>query len=145
MKEFPTRKHPRLKAFDYSQSGAYFITFCVKDRHEMLGKLVGRDALGAPYVELSEYGVVVDNEIRNTPLFYTGVAIDKYIIMPNHVHMIVILQKNYGAPRASRPTTISTILAIIKRKTNKEFGFDLWQTSFHDHIIRSEEEYQMIW
>ena len=48
MKKLPIRKHPRLKGYDYSQNGAYFITFCVKDGHEMLGRVVGRDALGAP-------------------------------------------------------------------------------------------------
>ncbi len=43
MENLPIRKHPRLKGFDYNRSGAYFITFCVKDRHEMLGKIVGRN------------------------------------------------------------------------------------------------------
>ena len=72
-KELPVRKHPRLKGFDYNSNGAYFITFCVKDRHEMLGRIVGRDAPGAPFVELSEYGKTIYNEITETPLHYKDI------------------------------------------------------------------------
>jgi len=69
--------------------------------------------------------------------------------MPNHVHIIVCV-KNYnattndGAPRASRPTTalIPNIVGILKRKTNKSYGFQMWQDRYHDHIIRDKEEYQ---
>ena len=144
-KEEPKRKHPRLKGYDYSQNGAYFITFCVKDRLYMLGEVVGRDALGAPIMRLSEYGKTLQNEIEETPLHYDNLTIDNYVIMPNHVHMIVAITGD-GAPRASRPTAlVPRIVAIIKRKTNKIYGFDMWQTSYHDHIIRDEAEYLRTW
>ncbi len=164
MKELPVRKHPRLTDYDYSAKGAYFITFCVKDRHELLGKLVGRDAPGAPTsklnapgaptVKLSEHGRIIDREIMKTPSYYTNVFIDKHVVMPNHVHMIIIVADGApkasnlttGAPGASRPTMlIPSIISAIKRKTNKAFGFDMWQTSYHDHIIRNEDEYNHIW
>lgn len=153
MKELAARKHPRLTGYDYSQSGAYFITFCVKDRHELLGKVVGRDAPGAPITQnlpsmhLSEYGVVIYKEIAETPLHYNNVSIDNFVVMPNHVHMIISIQDEDSAPGASRPTTamIPRIVAIIKRKTNKEYGFHMWQSSYHDRIIRDVAEYQRIW
>ncbi len=147
MKELPVRKNIRLKEYDYSSNGAYFITLCVKDRHEMLGKIiVGSDALGAPFIELSEYGKFVNKEIEETSLHYAGIAIDKFIVMPNHVHIIIMVDRD-GAPRASRPTTalIPTIVTALKKKTTKTLGFDFWQTSYHDHIIRDEEDYQNHW
>ncbi len=108
--------------------------------------IVGRDALGAPFVQLSEYGTIVHNEIEETPLYYEDVSINKFIVMPNHIHMIVIINRNDSAPRASRPTTalISIIISMLKKKTDKKIGFKIWQRSYHDHIIRDEEEYQKI-
>ena len=114
----------------------------------MLGRIVGRDAPGAPcVVELSEYGQVIHKEIEDTPLYYSYISIEKFVVMPNHIHMIVLIDGNDGAPRASRPTSawIPKMICIIKRKTNKIYGFNMWQTSYHDHIIRSEEEYLRIW
>ena len=147
MKNFPVRKHPRLKDYDYNQNGAYFITFCVKEKHEMLGRVVGRDAPGAPFLELSDYGKTVRQEIDETQKHYDGVTVDKYVVMPNHVHMLISVNRDDGAPRASRPTNalIPAIVAVIKKNTNRAFGFDMWQHSYHDHIIRGEDEYRRIW
>jgi REP element-mobilizing transposase RayT len=173
-KRFPRRKQNRLQGYDYSQAGCYFITICVKDKHELLGYTVGRDALGAPdikcddtpYVHLSEHGRIVQNEIEKTQEHYENIVIPEFVVMPNHVHMIIVIENddmprvndngalrvndngapradNNGAPRASRPT-ISNIVGIIKRKTNKVCGFNMWQTSYHDRIIRTEEEYKQI-
>ena len=92
-KELPVRKHPRLEGYDYSSNGAYFITVCVKDRHEMLGSVVvGRDVFIAPSVELSEYGRVVDKHINIINSLGKGIWVDKYVIMPNHIHMIAMIE-----------------------------------------------------
>ncbi|MCL1858127.1 MAG: hypothetical protein FWF92_02695 [Oscillospiraceae bacterium] len=151
-KELPVRKHPRLKNYDYSSNGAYFITMCVEGRHEMLGQIVGRDAPGAPFVELTEYGKIIRKEIGDTHLHYKNVIIDKFIVMPNHIHMIILIQNENkinenGAPRASRPTSalIPNVIGILKRKTNKKYGFQMWQDSYHDHIIRDREDYRIKW
>ena len=160
MRNLPIRKHPRLKRYDYSSNGAYFITFCVKDGHETLGEIVGRDALGAPcphrnipYIQLSEYGSALQKEIEDTHLYYDNIFVDKFVVMPNHVHLIIMIKHNQnavdedGAPRASRPTNmlIPNFIAILKKKTNRIYGFDMWQRSYHDHIIRNESDYQRIW
>jgi len=159
-KELPVRKSVRLEGFDYSQNGAYFVTICVKDGHEMLGRIVGRGDLDAPCVELSKYGFIVRNYIENIESHYNGVRIDKYVIMANHIHMIVIVNRDNhmgsadkctmrgdGASRSPRPTNalIPTIVRAFKKLTDREFGFNMWQTSYHDHIIRNESEYQKIW
>ena len=145
-KEFPVRKSPRLKGHDYNSNGAYFITFCVKDRHEMLGRIVGRDDPGAPCLELSEYGLVAKKYIESIEKHYNGVCIGKYVIMTHHIHMIILVERD-GAPGSSRPTTalIPNIIAAFKKLTNKEFGFNMWQTSFYDEIIRNEQAYRNIW
>jgi REP element-mobilizing transposase RayT len=155
MKYQPVRKHPRLKGYDYSQNGAYYITFCVKNRHEMLGQIVecnGNDA----HILLSEYGKTVKKYIEQIEPHYNGVVVDKYVIMTNHVHMIIVInesdndnkmRKNNGASWSPRPTNalIPNIMQAIKKLTNIEFGFNMWQTSYYDHIIRNEASYKRIW
>ncbi len=147
--DMPKRKRLRLKGYDYSQNGAYFITLCVKNHSPLFGHIiVGRDAPGAPSVQLTEYGMIVYKEIGETPSHYEGVTIDNFVVMPNHIHMIVSVHRDNGAPRASRPTTaalIPTIIAALKKKTTKLIGFSVWQTSYHDHIIRSTRDYHKIW
>jgi REP element-mobilizing transposase RayT len=139
------RKHPRLKGYDYGNNATYFVTFCVKNNQRLLGAFVGRDALGAPMLVLSTQGQIIHDEIKATEAFYDGkVSIDNFIVMPNHVHMLISIQGNHGAPRASRPT-IPGIIGIIKRKTNEIYGFKMWQDSFYDHIIRNSLDYQTHW
>jgi len=155
----------RLDGFDYCRNGAYFVTICVKNGHEMLGKIVGRGDLDAPYVELSRYGMIARKYIENIEPHYDGVTIEKYVIMTNHIHMIVMVKrvnpignadtgasndgdssKEAGASRSPRPTNalIPNIVRAFKKLTDREFGFNMWQTSYHDRIIRDESEYQKI-
>ncbi|MEG0035657.1 MAG: transposase, partial [Oscillospiraceae bacterium] len=93
--------------------------------------------------ELSKFGDVTDHAINEIPKHYPSVSVDKYIIMPNHVHMILRLYDNDG--RAMRAPTIATIINQMKGYTTKQIGFSLWQKLYHDHIIRTEEEYEKIW
>jgi REP element-mobilizing transposase RayT len=149
VKELPVRKHPRLKGYDYSKAGAYFITFCVKDKHEMLGQIaVGRGILDAPLVELSEHGKVLMGAIEFMNNNNNELTIEKYVIMPNHVHLIVLINDlSNGASGMPRPTNalIPKLVSSIKRFSNKQAGFNMWQRSFHDHIIRDDKEYLRIW
>jgi len=146
--ELPTRKHPRLKEYDYNSAGGYFLTICVEDMRKLLGEVVGRYDSGAPYVQLSKYGLVAQKYLEQIELSYQNVFVDKYVVMPNHIHILIRISQdiitpiNGGAPRSSRPTSmISRILTAFKKLTNKEFRFNMWQDSFHDHIIRNEEDY----
>ncbi|MBR2354559.1 MAG: transposase [Clostridia bacterium] len=140
-KEFPKRKPTRLKDFDYNQAGAYFVTVCTEHRENILS-VVGGDA---PQIELLPYGMIVDrcvNQLRN---FYEDITVDRYVIMPNHIHVILILSDD-GASRTSPPTRqhsrVSSFVSTFKRFCNKEYGRNIWQTSFHDHIIRDREDYE---
>jgi len=140
MKERPVRKNIRLKGYDYSRTGAYFVTICVKDKHELLGEVVGA-ATCRPYVVLSEYGAIIKSSIQKIPSIYGSVQVERYVIMPNHIHMMIRIS-DHGRQIAA--PTVSLIVSNMKRAVSMQTGFSLWQKSFHDHIIRTEEEYHRI-
>ena len=147
----PKRKQNRLRGYDYGRAGYYFITVCTGQRAELFGEVappdVGRDDPGAPLVRLSSYGEIVEKYICSIQASYENVCVDKYVIMPNHVQLIIRVNRSAdGPPRSARPTQlIPRIIAAMKRFSNQEAGFDMWQTSYHDHIIRDEADYRRIW
>ena len=138
----PKRKSTRLKNFDYSSNGAYFVTICTQNKEKILCNIVGGDAHIAPSVELKSYGKTVDRYINNISSKYPHITVDKYVIMPNHIHLMIRID---GMMWASSPTTISDIVRSIKILTTKETGKSIFQRSFHDHIIRNEADYLKIW
>ena len=132
--DLPSRKQNRLENFDYNQSGAYFVTICVKDRKRILCDIVGDDAHIVP----KKHGTIVEKYIRNVP------EIKKYIIMPDHIHFIIEIEN--GSMRASTPTkNVSNIVRSIKTLTTKEIGKPIFQRSYYDHIIRNQKDYNDIW
>jgi REP element-mobilizing transposase RayT len=154
MRDLPVRKYPRLKDYDYCQSGAYFVTFCTRDRHELLGQVVGSGFHPRPSVELTELGVEVQNAIEYVQSnSNNAIIISKYVIMPNHVHMIVILSPaRLGDTVGDGTPTLQSLVGRIKSYTTKRWNvmggtehFSFWQRSFHEHIIRNESEYHAIW
>jgi REP element-mobilizing transposase RayT len=144
--EFPVRKNIRLQGYDYSQAGSYFITICVKNGQEMLGKVVVGDApLRVPIVELTEYGVFAKTQIEKINHVYPYVSVDKYIIMPNHIHMIAVIIDGTRGGASPTKAVIPQIVQSLKSMTTRHFGFSMWQRSYHERIIRNEEEYRVIW
>ena len=140
------RKNNRLKDFNYSQNGAYFITVCTENKKCILSSIVGRGDPDTPQIVLSETGNIVKENIAKMNSIYSDVKINKYIIMPNHIHLIITVQcDNNGALGSPRPTNsnnlISNHIRALKRFTNKQANTNIWQTSFYDHIIRNEEDY----
>ena len=146
--ELQKRKPNRLKDYDYSQNGAYFITICTHNRECILSKIVkptnvGNAVLGIPLVELLEYGKITEKIISQMCNYYDYMRIEKYIIMPNHIHLIIRIGID-GVPRTAHPT-ISRFIGLMKRYINNEIGKNIFQKSFYDHIIRDENDYQRIW
>ena len=93
-------------------------------------------------LRLSVIGKIVEHYIRTIPGAYPYVSIDSYVIMPNHVHMLISVLRDDGAPRSSRPTElVPRIIAVLKRFSNQDAGRNLWQRSFYDHIIRDDTDY----
>lgn len=146
--DLPKRKPTRLEEYDYSTPGAYFITICVKDRKELLSKIVGNGVLDVPKNILTKHGEIADKYINQMNEFYDSIFVDKYVIMPNHIHLILSLTiPENGTSGTPSPTNsvVSKFISTFKRFCNKEFGENIWQRSFHDHIIRGEEDYKKIW
>ena len=140
-KVLPKRKPNRLNGYDYSSCGAYFITVCTKDKQKLFWKNVGAP-IGRP--SLSEYGIVVEKAIKNIGIKYPMISVDKYVVMPNHIHIILVINANkYGRPMGA--PTISTVINQMKGYVTKQIGFSVWQKLYHDHIIRGQADYDEIW
>ena len=139
------RKGNRLAGYDYSQNGANFITICAKDNTQIFGHIrVGDGPLAVPHVQLSHNGKIVDTFIQNIPKTNDALSVPHYVIMPNHVHLILVIQaQGSGTPRAASPT-VAKVVNALKGLSSKKAGFSLWQRSYHDHIIRNEKSYLMI-
>ena len=144
--ESPKRKPTRLKNHDYSQNGYYFVTICTQNHKCILSNIVGE---GFPLLQLTPNGKIAEKYILNINEKYNCVKIDKYVIMPNHLHIILQIE-NDG--RGDPSPTIPTILGWLKYNITKEinlsdniYGNKIFHRSFHDHIIRGEDDYLKIW
>jgi REP element-mobilizing transposase RayT len=163
-KDLPKRKDLRLKHYDYSSAGAYFVTICTKDRKRILSNIikpsVGVGALDdplngflnepqIPQIQLTEIGKVTEKYLlssENIP----GVKIDRYVIMPDHIHVIIFLypdkytSRKDGSSRAPTPTNemLPHIVSTFKRFCNREIGNNIFQRGYMEHIVRDREDYE---
>ena len=161
--EIPTRKTTRLETFDYNSVGAYFITICTQDKAHLLSQVklsyVGTGVPDGPQanreiiVELTEYGKIADKYINQLNDFYESISVDDYIIMPNHIHLLINIRENgpSGTPvptelvcieNSTQNSVISRFISTFKRFCNKEYGKNIWQMRSYDHIIRDEKDYE---
>ena len=140
MEDLANRKPTRLKGYDYSTPGAYFVTVCTKGKSCVLSDIVGEGLCALPVNKLTTIGNEVERCIEYIGENYPGVKIDKYVIMPNHIHMIIVLDNagGHGNP------PLQNIIGQLKSYTTNKYGKPLWQRSFHDHIIRGEKDYLKI-
>ena len=154
MEELEKRKTPRYQSFDYNRVGVYFITICTQSRRPILSRIVGTGVLDCPRVELTRYGKIADKYIKQLNDFYDHLSIEAYVIMPNHIHLLLCVKENKkttqnGQSRTPVPTnvertntTCSQFVSTFKRFCNKEYGENIWQARFNDHIIRNREDYE---
>ena len=154
MRDLPERKQsPRLGGWNYRAPGRYFVTICSHEKHPIFG------AIENDQMNLNDIGRIVRREWTNIPSFYQKVAIDEFIIMPNHLHGIIILKPPAEAPPVrsrlcrDRPSGahLSRIIGNFKSYTSRhinsafgEPGNSIWQKSYHDRIIRSDDELEKI-
>ncbi len=137
------RKRIRLENYDYSSDGAYFVTVCVIRKDISLWKNVAANCVRQNITqELSDIGKLVDNEIQKIETIYDSVTVDKYCIMPDHIHMILLIDTKW---RTQFAPTISRVIKQFKGAITKKLGFSIWQKSFNDEIIRNEKAYLEIW
>ena len=145
----PKRKPLRLKNFDYDTPTAYFITICTHNRKKMLSQIVGAIHESSE-LKLTKYGVVVENVINSIPK-HINAKIEKFVIMPNHIHLLVFVGERTirESPLRVR-TAVSKLVGYIKMRASKLIrieseGIDVWQRGYHDRIVRDREEYEKIY
>ena len=141
---YPVRKKNRLTGFDYGSPNAYFITICTHQRQKLFWTAVGATTGRPPDMPLSRHGQIVRSAIEAIPQRYPAYILEHYVIMPNHIHLLLRIQADeYGRPMVA--PTVSTVIAQMKGAVSKRVGMSIWQKSFHDHIVRTEADYQEIW
>ena len=145
----PKRKPNRLQGCDYSSNGVYFVTICTQNKECVLSRIVGDGVLDVPKMMLSKYGKAVDEQIALMDSVYDNVIVEKYVIMPNHIHLLMRVENKSESGTSRTPSPTNSVIAIfvstLKRFTNKNVGKKLWQRSYYDHIVRNENEYLKIW
>lgn len=130
------RKSPRLEGYDYAQSGGYFVTICTHNRQHLFGHIE------TTTITLSPAGLIAESRWLAMPEHHPHVVLDKFIIMPNHVHLIVFLDNDTGQ-NSSLSSVISSYKSSVTRHIRQQLAQDnlpVWQGRFHDHIIRNENE-----
>jgi putative transposase len=160
------RRSIRLKGYDYTQLGAYFVTICTQNRACLFGEVVDGTML------LNDAGRMIQTAWDDIPVHYAGVAIDAFVVMPNHIHGIVVLvgaapcgrpplgqASSSGQARGPTPTMAISLPDVVHRfktLTTKQyadgvkqsgwlpFPGHLWQRNYYEHIIRDEESLSRI-
>jgi len=162
MNKYQRRKHTRrsirLKGYDYSRSGAYFITICTIDRTCLFGDIIDCAMV------LNKQGTIVADEWCKTPRIRREIELDAWMVMPNHFHGIVILRSGRCrsdrpeckgdrpvAPTGPLPRSLGALIAGFKSAVTKRInelqntpGAKLWQRNYYEHIVRNENELNQI-
>ena len=132
--ELAKRKSPRISGFDYSKPNYYFVTICSHEKECIFGEPES----------LNHNGKAAELCLQRIQDIYPWIRVDKYVVMPNHVHVILIADESEKhVPITSVVGQYKMAVTKMVRKLNPEKI--VWQRSFHDHIIRSEKSYEKIW
>ena len=150
--DFPKRKPVRLPDYDYSAPGAYFVTVCTQDRRCVLSRITVGALHEAPAVslQLTETGRIVKEVIEMLPSRYPGLTVDNSVIMPNHIHLLLRIDAERARPEAPLRADggrflLSKTIGYLKMNSSKRFhqkypNLPLWQRSYHEHVIRNEDQ-----
>ena len=121
-----------MRDYDYSTPNYYFVTICTKGKMCLFGTEIG----------CGHYGKIAEQGLLEIPRHFAGVRIDKYIVMPNHVHAIVVLGEN----AKNLSMVVGQYKSYVTRCIHKlDPMLEVWQKSYHDHVIRDQKGYEQIW
>ena len=129
---FATRKPTRIPKYDYTNDNYYFITICTHEKECIFGTVE----------QLNQLGEIAMQDLQNIENCYEGVRIDNCIVMPNHVHAIIVLE--------NANTSLNQVIGLYKSGVSRKIrkivpDMQVWQRSYHDHIIRNQAAYEKIW
>ncbi len=153
MEKLPTRKPTRLKDYDYSTPGAYFITICTKDRQnifwdgnidltEFYWSAVGANCVRPQKLPLSKTGKTVMQELEVWNNTYPNVSLHSFVVMPNHLHIMLVITGTKDGRTQFAPT-VNRMVKQFKGAITKSIGKQIWQKSFFEHIIRNQYDYDV--
>ena len=132
--DLPKRKSPRIPGYDYSTVNFYFITICTHEKQCIFWNSGNLNWMG----KCAEECLLKITEL------YPQIRLDKYVVMPNHIHAILDVQEQ--GLKTDLPVVIGQYkMAVTKRIRSEKPGFQVWQRSFHDHVIRNRKSYEKIW
>ena len=153
------RQSIRLKGYDYSKPGYYFITICVSNRYHLFGKV----SEGCVY--LNKYGEIAEKEWLYTEILRDNVRLDEFIVMPNHVHGIILIthqmnsrgvsqyasavepENNFRSPSNNLGAIVRGFKSTVTKQINElnnQPGDKVWQRNYYDHIIRNRQDLNRI-
>ena len=144
------RKSPRLPSYDYAQPGGYFLTVCAHNRACIFGDVVDGTMV------LNDVGQIVQHCWDDLPNHFAHVELDAFVVMPNHVHGIIVLTDGVGAGLKPAPTsmkrhTLSEIVRAFKTFSSRRVnqlrqtpGTPVWQCNYYNHVIRTENDLSAI-
>jgi len=153
IEKWKNRRSIRLRGYDYTQSGAYFVTICTQNRECLFGDIVNGKMV------LNEYGKIVVAEWKKTAEIRDEIELDEWVVMPNHFHGIVVVTgrgtacraptiERFGKPVAgSLPTIVRSFKSAGTKCINtirNMPGAKLWQRNYYEHVIRNENELNRI-
>ena len=129
---YPKRKSPRIRKFDYSSAYMYHVVMVTEHRLKVFGEIVNGQMV------LNREGRIADKAIRGIPDHYPRVDIEEYIIMPDHIHLLLSIE---GNPQVPSNPDLRKIISAFKSIVSRQCGRPIWQRSFYDHIIRNDQDY----
>ncbi len=154
------RRSIRLAGYDYAQPGGYFVTICTQDREPLLGEVFEME------MHLSEVGHIASEEWVRSAQIRPGLTLDEFIVMPNHIHGIVVITDVVGAHscaplpdaplpdaplRQRQPRSLPSFVAQFKATATRRIndrrgtpGTQVWQRNYYEHIVRNDEELERI-
>ncbi len=155
----PERRHHRLKNYDYSSNGAYFITICSYKKTHIFGEI--KDGI----MQYNQYGEIACHEIEETNRLRIdkGIEITNWVVMPNHVHLMLEIShdplfdtnpqyEQFGKPtKQSVAAVVRTYKAAVTREIRRKYGqniscpYAVWQNGYYDNIIKNDEMYEKVW
>ncbi len=152
--EYPTRRALRLRDYDYREPGVYFFTICVQDHHCIFGKIVNQKMVLYPA------GRIVWQCWRDLPRHFPEIQLDQFVVMPNHIHGVIVLHKKSNGRAGLRPApttgcdgcaSLANLIGALKsfssRQINKArgtLGIKVWQRNYFERVVRSGKELSAI-
>lgn len=134
---FHNRKSPRIPKYDYSLPNSYFITICTHEKKCIFGK---------PNM-LNVSGKIAEECIIKIAEIYPHAFVENYVVMPNHIHMILRIENEKSEKTLPSVTQIvgQYKMSVTKKIRRQNYNEQIWQRSFHDHIIRNQRSLEIIW